>query len=146
MQPDEATSLDLRVFVLLGCVVFDPICGHMSLSSFHSSCFYRALVKIKRNGSLWGKQISFKIRAKIRSSCFPTCGWREQKSSVVKSCGQFSLNLSSDCSAFWVKFDSFIGSHLDVVIFKQGNKDIGCERHRAVQASLELCVDDPTGL
>ena len=43
----EATSLDLRVFVLLGCVVFDPICGHMSLSSFHSSCFYRGLIKIK---------------------------------------------------------------------------------------------------
>lgn len=73
----------------------------MSLSSFHSSCFYRALVKIKRNGSLWGKQISFKIRAKIRSSCFPTCGWREQKSSAEKSCGQFLLQKT--CPVLWLQ-------------------------------------------
>ncbi len=37
-------------------------------------------------------------------------------------------------------------THPDVTVFQQGDEDVGCEGDRAVQASLELGVDDPAGL
>lgn len=39
-----------------------------------------------------------------------------------------------------------MASHLDASIFQQGDEDVGRERNRPVQASLELGVDHPAGL
>lgn len=39
-----------------------------------------------------------------------------------------------------------MASHLDASVFQQGDEDVGRERNRPVQASLELGVDHPAGL